>query len=153
MKYIVFFAFCLMFIIGCMVSLKNNQTELNCSRDIAEFEQEIKDVFQADSVNIYLKTLREEIYFPEINSPVIVIWNATTNVLDFKEIPDEQTRFENYRMIEEELKKEGLPFAKEIISACDMSNYNDLIIEFHEKYQEGKVGHRFICHYKELLDE
>lgn len=152
MKHIVFFALCLMLISGCMVSL-NNQTELNCSVDIEEFEREIKDIFQADSVNIYLRTLREEIYFSEINSPVIVIWNVTINILDFKEITDEQTRFENYRHIEDELKKEGLPFAKRIVSACDMSNYNDLIIEFHGKYQEGKVGHRFICHYKELLDE
>lgn len=151
MKNIIFILLCSILIVGCMVSSRNNQTELKCSVDIEIIESEIKEMFKADSVVIYARRLKEEVFFPELKSPVVVIWNATTNILDFKKIPSEQTRFDNYSQIEDGLKKEGLPIAKKIMKECEMSDYNDLIIEFHEKHQEGKVGHRFICHYKELF--
>ena len=152
MKNAIFFLLCSILIIGCMASSSNKQIELKCSVDIGIIESEIKEMFKADSVVIYAKKLKEEVYFPELNCPVVVIWNATTNTLNFKEIPSDQTRFDNYSQIEDGLKKEGLPIAKKLIKECEMSDYNDLIIEFHEKHQEGKVGHRFICHYKELLE-
>ncbi len=147
----IFMLVCSILMVGCIASSESKQTELKCSADIEIIESEIKELFKADSVVIYVKSVQEEVYFPELHSPVVVIWNATTSVLDFKKIPPEQTRFDNYSEIEDALKQEGFPIANKLIKECKMTNYNDLIIEFREKYQEGKFGDRFICHYRELL--
>jgi len=144
--------FGLIFIIGCMSSSNSKSELLCCSEDIDSIKAEIKNTYKADSVVLYTKKINEEIYFSEINCPVILIYNATTNVLDFKTLPTSYyQRFEDFEQIENELKKEGIPTALGLIKRCNMSEFNDLIIEFIKKGDDEKTLYRFICHYKELL--
>lgn len=135
-----------------MASSKNKQAELKCTVEIDSIKNEIQNLYNSDSVKIYSKNIKEEVYFTEINSPVVLIYNATTNVLDFKTLPTSHyQRFDNFEQVEAGLKKEGLVIAQSIISKCDMTEFNDLIIEFLKLDDEGKPIYRFICHYKELL--
>ena len=46
----------------------------------------------------------------------------------------------------------GFIVAQNIIKKCDMTGFNDLIIEFLKLDDKGKPIYRFICHYKELLE-
>ena len=132
----------------------NKLGTLCCSEDIDTIKAEIRNIYKADSVIIYTKKIKEEIYFPEIHCPVVLIYNATTNILDFKSLPTSHyQRFENFEQIENELKQEGLPIAHDLIEKCDMSDFNDFIIEFLKQSDEGKPIYRFICHYKELLSQ
>lgn len=135
-----------------MASSKNKQVELKCSVDIDTIKTEIQVAYNADSVQFYSKRLKEEVYFTEISCPVVLIYNATTSVLDFKTLPSTHyQRFENFEQLENNLKKEGLVVAQKIIDKCDMVEYNDLIIEFIKLDDKEKPIYRFICHYKELL--
>ena len=135
-----------------MASSKNIEEELKCSISIDTLSSEIRNLFNADSVSIYSKKIKEEMYLSEINCPVVMIYNATTNILDFKTLPTSHyQRFENFEQIENDLKKEGFIVAQSIIDKCNMTRYNDLIIEFLKKDDNGKPIYRFICHYKELL--
>ena len=125
---------------------------LSCSEDIDTIKSDIKNIYNADSVKIYTKRLKEEIYFSEMYFPIIVIYNATSNALDFKVLPtDHYQRFESFLQIENALRQEALPIAHGLIKKCDMSMFNDLIIEFHKLDNEGKPMYRFICHYRELF--
>lgn len=131
---------------------KNKRGEIKCLVHLDTIKSEIQDVFKADSVKFYSKLLKEEMYFTEINCPVVVIYNATTNVLDFKSLPiTHYQRFDNFEQIENELKQEGLIVAQKIINQCEMAEFNDLIIEFIKLDYQGKPIYRFICHYQELL--
>ena len=135
-----------------MIGCKTPPPQLNCSIDIEALKENIKSLTNADTVLIYTKTLKEEVYFPEIRCTVIIIENATTKTLNFKNLPvDKYQRFENFDEIGESLKLEGYIFAKQLIEQCDMTDFNDLIIEFHKKDRFEKPIYRFICHYKELF--
>jgi hypothetical protein len=135
-----------------MASSKNKQAELKCTVSIDTMSTEIRNLFNADSVTIYSKQIKEEVYFSEINCPVVLIYNATTNVIDFKTLPSSHyQRFENFEQIENDLKNEGFIVAQSIIDKCNMTQFNDLIIEFLKLDDNGKPIYRFICHYKELL--
>lgn len=152
MKNIIFILSCSTLIVGCMVSSKNKQTELKCSVSIDTISTEIRNLFNADSVTIYVKKLKEEVYFTEINCPVVLIYNATTNILDLKKLPTHQYQgFDSFLAINDQLTLEGQPIARELIQKCDMAGFNDLIIEFIKKGDDGKPLYRFICHYKDLL--
>ncbi len=152
MRKLVFVLLCSLLMIACKASSRNKQTELKCSVDIGIIESEIKEMFKADSVDIYAKKLKEEVYFTEIHSPIVLIYNATTNVLNFKTLPiTHYQRFDNFEQIENELKQEGFIVAQSIIDKCNMTEFNDLIIEFLKLDDNGKPIYRFICHYKELL--
>jgi len=152
MKNIIFILSCSTLIVGCMASSKNKQAELKCTVSIDTMSTEIRNLFNADSVTIYSKQIKEEVYFSEINCPVVLIYNATTNVIDFKTLPSSHyQRFENFEQIENDLKNEGFIVAQSIIDKCNMTQFNDLIIEFLKLDDNGKPIYRFICHYKELL--
>ncbi len=139
-------------IVGCMVSTKKKQAELKCTVSIDTMSCEIRNIFNADSVTIYSKKINEEVYFSEINCPVVLIYNATTNILDFKTLPSSHyQRFENFEQIENDLKNEGFIVAQSIIDRCNMTEFNDLIIEFLKLDDNGEPIYRFICHYKELV--
>jgi len=135
-----------------MVSTKKKQAELKCTVSIDTMSCEIRNIFNADSVTIYSKKINEEVYFSEINCPVVLIYNATTNILDFKTLPSSHyQRFENFEQIENDLKNEGFIVAQSIIDRCNMTEFNDLIIEFLKLDDNGEPIYRFICHYKELV--
>jgi hypothetical protein len=135
-----------------MVSSENKQAELKCIVSIDTMSAEIRNLFNADSVTIYSKKIKEEVYFNEINCPVVLIYNATTNILNFKTLPTSHyQRFENFEQIENDLKNEGIVIARSIIDKCNMTEFNDLIIEFLKLDDDGKPLYRFICHYKDLL--
>jgi hypothetical protein len=152
MKQLLFFIFGTVLILGFMACSNKKAEALCCSEDIDTIKAEIKSKFNADSVIIYTKRLREEIYFPEMHFPIVVIRNATTNVLDFKTLPTTHYQgFNSFLQIENELRQEALPIAQNLINKCDMSKFNNLIIEFHKLNNEGKPMYRFICHYKDLL--
>lgn len=136
---------------GC-VSNTTPPLELNCSVDIEILKENIKSITNADTVLIYTKNLREEMYFPEIRCPVIIIENATTKTLDFKILPiDKYRRFDNFSQIEDMLWDEAEPLARMISGNCDMGVFNDLIIEFIKRDYSGHPMYHFICHYDELI--
>ena len=117
-------------------------------------KKEIVNHFKADSVFIYTKKLKEEIYFPELSGPIILIYNATTRILDFKSLPtDYYQRLDNSIEIEDSLTQEAEPIADILLKTCDLSEFNDLIIEFIKKDKYGDSAYRFICHYNHLLIE
>jgi hypothetical protein len=148
----IFFLLVFVLLIGCMASMNNKIGKLKCSDCVEKIQFEIKRMFNADSVIIYTKKLKEERFFPEIYCPVVLIYNASTKTLDFKKLPiDRYKEFESTLKIEEQLKNEGLPIAQEVIKVCDMSKFNDLIIEYLKTDEKGKPLYRFICHYNELL--
>lgn len=152
MKNIIFILLCSILIVGCMASSENKQVALKCTVSIDTMSTEIRNLFNADSVTIYSKKIKEEVYFSEINCPVVLIYNATTNILNFKSLPTSHyQRFENFEQIENDLKNEGIIVAQSIIDKCNMTEFNDLIIEFLKLDDNGKPIYRFICHYKELL--
>ncbi len=135
-----------------MASSENKQAALKCTLSIDTLSTEIRNLFNADSVTIYYMKIKEEVYFNEINGPVILIYNATTNALNFKMLPTSHyQRFENFEQIENDLKNEGIMVAQSIIDKCKTTEFNDLIIEFIKLDDNGKPTYRFICHYKELL--
>lgn len=135
-----------------MASTNNKLGKLKCSDDVEKIISKIKEMYNADSVFIYTKKLKEEKFFPEIYCPIVLIYNATTRTLDFKNLPtDRHKEFESSLKIEEQLKIEGLPIAQELIKKCEMSDFNDFIIEYHKTDEKGKPLYRFICHYNELL--
>jgi hypothetical protein len=153
MKKAIFILLCSTLIVGCMASLKNEQGELKCSVPIYTIKDEIREIYNADSVKIYSRRLKEEIYFTEITCLVVLVYNAKTDVLDFKTLPTTYyQRFDNFEQIENELKKEGIIVAQNIIKKCDITGFNDLIIEFIKLDDKGKPIYRFTCHYKELLE-
>lgn len=152
MNNIIFILLCSTLIVGCMASSKNKKAELKCTVSLETMNTEIRNFFNADSVTIYSKKIKEEVYFSEINCPVVLIYNATTNIIDFKTLPTSHyQRFENFEQIENDLKNEGFIVAQSIIHKCNMTEFNDLIIEFLKLDDNGKPIYHFICHYKELL--
>ena len=129
---------------GC----KNHQ-ELNCSVDLEILKENIKSITHADSVNIYTKRYG---YCREIRSPVIEIENATMRTLDFKALPiDKYQRDDNGYDLDQGLKIEGYVIANLLIDHCDMSKFNDLIIEFTKRDNSGEPMYHFICHYDEFI--
>lgn len=152
MKNIIFILVCSIFIIGCMISSRNKQVELKCTVEIDSIKYDIQNRYNADSVKIYSRRIKEEVYLSEINCPIVLVYNGTANALDFKTLPTSHyQRFDNFEKIESNLEKEGTVIAHNIINKCDMTKFNDLIIEFIKLDDEGKPMYRFICHYKELL--
>lgn len=147
---------CTLFVAGYnwLLLRSNKQEELKCcSVSPEEMSVEICNRFAADSVVIYSKSLQEELYFDVIKSPVVAIYNATTNTLDFKKLPTSYYGLiEDREEIEAGLKDEGIVVAQDIMNKCDMTKFNDLIIEFLKLDDKGEPLYRFICHYDELLN-
>ncbi len=82
----------------------------------------------------------------------IFVYNPTTHILNFKELNvDEPIRFDNYDEIENALKEDGKKFAEEIIQSCNLSKFNDLIIEYNKPDIKGNLHYRFINHYEEFM--
>jgi len=133
--------------IGCKEPHK-----LKCSINIESLKEDIKTITNADTVLIYTKGLQEERHFSKIKAPVIVIENATMKSLDFKKLSiDEYQIDDNGYDLDQELKIEGYVIAKQLIDHCDMTNFNDLIIEFIKRDTFGEPMYRFICHYDEFI--
>lgn len=139
---------------GCSLFLNNKEEELKCcSVSVDEMSIEICNKFDADSVIIYSKTLQEELYFDVIKCPVVLIYNATTNTLDFKTLTTSYyQRIEDWEIVEAGLKNEGLVVAQDLMNKCDMTEFNDLIIQFIKLNDQGEPAYRFFCHYDELLN-
>ena len=152
MKKIFFITFGTVLIFVSMACSSKRVEAISCAEDIEAIKDSIKNMYNADSVLIFTKRLSEEIYFPELYFPIVIIYNATTNTLDFKTLPTSHYQgFESSLKINDELELEALPIAQDLIKKCDMSKFNDFIIEFHKLDNEGKPLYRFICHYNELL--
>ncbi len=152
MKNTIYLILIMFFTTSCMF-VKRPATPLVCTEDIELLKSRIKEELKADSVIIYTKRIQEEVYFPEIHAPIIIICNPTTNVLDFKKLPiDHFVRLDSLDQIEDNLRKETTSIAQELINICDMSEFNDLIVEYHKKDIEGNARYRFIYHYNDLLE-
>lgn len=145
------FLYSLIFL-GC-VSPSNQLGEgLKCSFDVDTIRADIQNTFGADSVVMYLKRIKEEAYFSEVLSPIVLVYNADTEVLNFKALPSTYyQRFDNFEEIENKLKQEAMPVANTIDKYCDTDVFNDVIIEFLKLDDQGEPIYRFICHYEELL--
>jgi hypothetical protein len=135
------------------VSWTNNlrpAPKLNCDFDLKSLTVDIDSKFKPDTIIIQTVVIQEEVYFPKLICPRIIIDNPTTRTIDFKTLNESQTRFDNYKEIESKLKDEGQFIADRISNSCNIGDYNDLIIEF-VKIQKDKNGfdHRFIIHYNE----
>lgn len=145
-----------LFLLAAFMLLQIGRTrvkKLKCCEDIEILKENIKSVTNADTVIIYTKRLREEIFFPIIRSPVIIIENATTNTLDFKTLPiDKHKDFGSSLQVNDMLQSEAEYIAKMVVQNCNMKSYNDLIIEFIKRDDFGNPMYRFICHYADLLN-
>ncbi len=120
---------------------------LNCDFDLKSLTVDIDSKFKSDTVIIQTVVIQEEVYFPKLICPRIIIANATTGTVDFKTL-ENQTRFDNYEEIEKKLKDEGQFIADRITNSCNIGDYNDLIIEFVKLNKDKKeFDHRFIIHY------
>lgn len=136
-----------------LVACKQKPPELNCSFNQSDLIREIKSEFDADSVIIISQVLKEEIYFPELISIRVVIDNATTSTLDFKQLnTDIPVRFDNFEELENKLKVEAKRYAIRIAENCETSNFNDIIFEFGKTGKEGRFTYEFIGHYDELIE-
>lgn len=148
MKYIILVYISIYIACSCVSTISN----LNCEIPIDNFKSEFKEKFKADSIVIYNKKLKEELYLPAIHCPVVLVINPTTKILDFKSLPDQYVAIGDYEKTEYQLKMEALPIVLKITKNCDMSNYNDFIVEFFKINSKGKPSYRYICHYRELLE-
>lgn len=145
----IFGVFLITFALG---ACKPKPPELNCSFNQSSFINEIKSEFDADSVKLIRQVLKEEIYFPKLISIRAIIDNATTSILDFKQLnTDTPVKFDNFEEIENKLKEEGKKYAIIIAENCETSNLNDIIIEFGKTDKNGRFTYSFIGHYKELV--
>ena len=135
-----------------LVSCKSNPPKLDCTFNQESFIESIQNYFNADSVKITTSILQEEIYFSKLVTVRIFVSNPTTHILNFKELNvDEPIRFDNYDEIENALKEDGKKFAEEIIQSCNLSKFNDLIIEYNKPDIKGNLHYRFINHYEEFM--
>jgi len=125
-------------------------SKLKCDFDLKSLTVDINSKFKPDTIIIQTVVIQEEVHFPKLICPRIIIDNPTTEAIDFKILDENKTRFDNYEEIEKYLKNEGQFIADRISNSCNIRDYNDLIIEF-VKFQKDKNGfdHRFIIHYNE----
>jgi len=77
------------------------------------------------------------------------IYNPETETLNFKLLDEyEYSRFENYEQIEKSLKLEAEPIAKLISESCEMTKFNDILIEFAKSNNREKYRYSFISHFE-----
>lgn len=123
---------------------------IECSFNLLDFEKEIRDLYVADSVTIQAIVIKEEVFFPTWRPIRICIYNPTTQTFDFKNFPEIHYGNENYSSIESLLTMEGLPIAQKIIKSCDVTEFNDMVIEYRKFYNDSNML-RYICHYDLLI--
>ncbi len=113
--------------------------ELKCD-SLAEIENLAIEMFNADEVIIESIWLKEEIFFEGLDCFFITIINGTTPALNFKELADDQYhRFENYQEIEHQLKENGLPIVEKIREECDLSNFDQIMVVFAKRKDDGTL--------------
>jgi hypothetical protein len=126
--------------------------KLNCNIDIEILKENIKYEMNADIVQVYTQTHRVEWWLREIRCPVIIIENATTKTLDFKTLSvDEYQLDDDGYDLDQGLRIDGYVIAKQIIESCDMTGYNDFMIEFIKKNDLGEPMYSFKYHYDEFI--
>ncbi len=131
-------------ITGCV----SNPPKLDCN-NIDLIKSSIKRQYQADHVIITSKIIKEELYFDEIRSIYITLYNASTETLDFKSLPTNRyQRFENYEEIENGLKKEGKTIFNLIMKNCSLNDFNEVIVVFGKRGDDDPLLYDFIVHYK-----
>ena len=131
-------------IIGCV----SKPPKLDCN-DIDLIKASIKRQYEADQVEITSKVIMEELYFEEIRSIYITLYNATTETLDFKSLPTKRyQRFQNYEEIENDLKKEGERIFNLFKKNCSMNDFNEVIVVFGKRGDDDPLLYDFIVHYK-----
>ena len=105
--------------------------ELDCSFDLKEFEKELKEKFQADTIVLFSAVIQQEPYFPQIRCPRIFIDNGKTNTLNFRDLDcNNIVRFDNYDEIKAGLRKEGQFIADRLYEHCNMHDYDKVLIQF-----------------------
>lgn len=123
--------------------------ELHCAGiSVKDTEAEIKELFQADSVQISILYLKEEVYFPTLIAPQICIFTP-------KQLPDGTPLSKETICYfdEDDLYSYTSAIVDEIIGSCSLKNCNDFLVEY--KYYDDYFGHYYshkIIHYDERLN-
>ena len=131
-------------IVGCVGKPPN----LDCD-NIDSIKATIKQLYAADRIEISSRVIKEEVYFDEIRSVYVTLYNATTEILDFKSLPlNKYQRFENYEEIENGLKEEGVAIFNMIKRNCSLNNFNEVIVVFGKRGDDDPLLYDFIVHYK-----
>ena len=141
-------AICALIIYSCKSS---EGDPLLCEIEIEMLSQIIHEKFNADSVRIVSARIKEEAYFSTLHCPHIRIYNPTTEIVDFKTLPSENYRFDNYDTIEYYMKKEGAFIPEWFVDNCNLDHFNDIIVWFKKVDENGKTLYSFGMHYKEYL--
>ena len=93
------------------------------------FVKEIKTKYNADSILLIPTVFQEEIYFEELRSITVAIFNPTTRSLDFKKYKEPE-EFDNYEKVYDELQIEGEKISKIVYKNCSCEGFNNIMIVF-----------------------
>lgn len=144
MKNLIKIIFLAILIIGCM----SIPPKLECS-NLDSIKDEIKDFYNADRIEIESRVFKEELYFNEIRSLHITLYNATTITLDFKTLPtDRYERYTNYEEIGNGLETESIKIFNLIKGNCNLRNFNEITIVFGKSGDNDLLLYDFIVNYK-----
>ena len=122
MKSIVLYVMLLTLFVSCTYEKHRELTGI--SLDIDSFEKEIEDLYQADSVEVFLLVIKEEPYFEEFQVPSIIIYNPK-RLSDNTPIKQNDDWSIKYRVF----KKDALPFAARLNKHCNQFKYCNIGIE------------------------
>lgn len=144
--------FCFVVFVLCMgCGLFRKPLKLVCYCEEEHLKDTIQQMFDADSILIYTKLLREELYMPEIRAIVVCVVNGTTDMLDFRTLTKMNQRFENYTQIENSLQQEAKKVALLLFEKCNTKEFNDIIVEFFKYGDDGIPNYRFVTHHYDLF--
>jgi len=106
------------------------------SLDVNSFENEIKDVFQADSVKVFLLVVKEEPYFEEFQVPSIIIYNP-------KKLSDNTpiSLDDDWRGIYQAFKEDARPFATRLDQHCNQYKYCQVSVQVPDN--DDEIPHFF----------
>lgn len=119
----------------------------SCHFNVQNLEDSIKRIYDADSVVIYVRSIQEELYFPRIKGPAVVIFNPNTKVINFKALSNVDYKDFNIDSVEEQLRLEGFPIAAHLASNCNLNEFNEIIVEYKKIAFNGIDMYRYIVYY------
>lgn len=140
--------YCLIILSIIIVGCVSKPPKLECD-NIDSIKATIKQLYAADRIEITSTVIKEEVYFDEIRSIYVTLYNATIEILDFKSLPsNEYQRFENYEEIENGLKEEGAGIFNLIKKNCSLNDFTEVTVTFGKRGDDDPLLYDFIVHYK-----
>jgi hypothetical protein len=131
-----------------------NPPKINYNINFESFKQKIIFETNADSIQVYEKSIKMGFSFPEIKCLVIEINNPSMEILDFKTLPIDKYQIfgDKFYEINEELMSEGYTIATYLATHYAVTDYDDIMLEFIKKDKFSDILYCFTHRYDKLLN-